>query len=141
MSAHIVENPRGEPRVWRVGEPFEWFARRFITRVGRPFPGLATLFSALRITRGRRSDYDFIMLRLHDLAKLDEGYQRTAPQLTIPLPPHSTWLVYSDQVLHAATAGQYILEQTFHLPFCAMLDESRSPVRVLERLTGRDLLR
>jgi hypothetical protein len=36
-------------------------------------------------------------------------------------------------------AGQYQLEQTFLLPVDAMLDESRSPLRILERLTGRRL--
>jgi hypothetical protein len=133
-------NPHGEPRVWRVGEPFEAFARRFLTRVGRSVPGMATLLSALRITKGKRSEYDFTMLRLHDLAKQDESYQRNAPQLTIPFPPHCTWLAYSDQVLHAAMGGQYMLEQTIHLSLCAMQDESRSPLRVLERRTGRNLL-
>jgi hypothetical protein len=42
-------------------------------------------------------------------------------------------------VSHAATAGQYQLEQTFLVPVQAMLDEQRSPLRVLERLKGRRL--
>jgi hypothetical protein len=36
-------------------------------------------------------------------------------------------------------AGQYQLEQTFLLPVQAMLDDSRSPLRVLERLKQRPL--
>jgi len=34
-------NPRGHPRVWNVGEPFEDFARRFLPRVPRYSPALA----------------------------------------------------------------------------------------------------
>ena len=41
---------------------------------------------------------------------------------------------------HAATRGQYQLEQTFLLPVGAMLDEQRSPLRILERLKGRSLM-
>jgi hypothetical protein len=36
-------------------------------------------------------------------------------------------------------AGQFCFEQTFYLPVAAMQDASRSPLRVLERLTGRSL--
>jgi hypothetical protein len=37
-------------------------------------------------------------------------------------------------------SGQHQLEQTFLLPVGAMLDEGRSPLRVLERLKGRSLI-
>jgi hypothetical protein len=43
-------------------------------------------------------------------------------------------MAFTDQVSHAAMSGQYQLEQTFYLPVAAMIDESRSPLRVLERL-------
>ena len=36
-------------------------------------------------------------------------------------------------------SGQFQLEQTFLLPVAAMLDEMRSPLRILERLKGRRL--
>src|SRR5580658_5483229 len=32
-------NPVGKPRVWRLGEPFEDVAKRFLPGIGRPFPG------------------------------------------------------------------------------------------------------
>ena len=55
-------------------------------------------------------------------------------------PPGSTWVAFTDQVSHAAMAGQYQLEQTFLVPLAAMLDEQRSPLRILERLMGRPLV-
>jgi hypothetical protein len=36
-------------------------------------------------------------------------------------------------------SGQFAFEQTFYLPVNAMKDPERSPLRVLERLTGRTL--
>ena len=71
--------------------------------------------------------------------KSDPDYQRDAPQEAIDLPPNSSWIVYTDQVPHAAIAGQYVLEQTFHLPVAGMHDPEKSPLCVLEELAGRKL--
>jgi hypothetical protein len=79
------------------------------------------------------------MLRLHDLMKQDSDYQSSSPQELVDLPAGSTWLTFTDQVAHAAMAGQYQFEQTFLLPVSAMLNDVRSPLRVLERLKGRRL--
>jgi hypothetical protein len=79
------------------------------------------------------------MLQLHDRGKLDDAYQREAKRERIDFPPGSTWLCFTDQVLHAALGGQYLLEQTFLLPPTAMRYPERSPLRTLERLTGRAL--
>jgi 3-deoxy-D-manno-octulosonic acid hydroxylase-like protein len=132
---------RGRPRVWRLGEPFADMAPRYLPRIARPVAGSAWLFDRLGITKGRRSEYDHIMLRLHDMLKADQRYQAEAPQQQVPFPPGSTWIVFSDQVLHAAMSGQYLLEQTFHLPVAAMRDERTAPLRTLERLSGRRLVR
>jgi hypothetical protein len=51
----------------------------------------------------------------------------------------STWLCFTDQVLHAALSGHCALEQTFHVPVAAMEHPERSPLRVLEGLAGRAL--
>ncbi|MBV9105215.1 MAG: Kdo hydroxylase family protein, partial [Verrucomicrobia bacterium] len=51
----------------------------------------------------------------------------------------STWLAFTDQVSHAAMRGQYQLEQTFLVAVANLRDETGSPLRVLERLTGRNL--
>ncbi len=56
------------------------------------------------------------MLQLHDRMKGDEDFQRDAPQAAIDFPAGSTWLAFTDQVSHAALAGQYQLEQTFLVP-------------------------
>jgi len=71
--------------------------------------------------------------------KEDETFQRTSAQTAIDFPAGSTWLAFTDQVSHAAMSGQYQLEQTFLVPVAAMSDPERSPLRVLERITGRSL--
>jgi hypothetical protein len=132
-------NPSGKPRVWRVGEPFPDFAQRFLPALGRPVPGVAWLLAAVGATRGRRSAYDQLMLRLHNRVKHDLAYQESAPKVEIAFPARTSWLCYSDQVVHAAVAGQYALEQTFYLDIASMADPARSPVRELERMTARQL--
>jgi 3-deoxy-D-manno-oct-2-ulosonic acid (Kdo) hydroxylase len=129
----------GAPRAWRVGEPFADFAQQFLPRTGGALPGTAWLLQQLGITKGRRSEYDRIMLRLHDTGKLDAAYQSGAPKADVAFAAGTTWLCFTDQVLHAALAGHCALEQTFHLPVAAMAHPERSPLRVLERLAGRAL--
>jgi hypothetical protein len=133
-------NPEGRPRSWRVGEDFDALATRFEPRLRMPMPGAGVLRHALRLTKTRRSAYDALMLQLHDRMKEDVAYQAAAPQQPFDFPPGSAWMAFTDQVSHAAMSGQYQLEQTFLLPVGAMLDEARSPLRVLERLKGRSLI-
>jgi hypothetical protein len=132
--------PDGAARAWRVGEPFPEFARQFLPRTGAAVPGSAWLLERLGITKGRRSEYDRIMLRLHDTGKLDGTYQSGGPKADVSFAAGTTWLCFTDQVLHAALAGHCALEQTFHLPVAAMAHPERSPLRVLERLAGRALV-
>jgi hypothetical protein len=132
-------NPSGKPRVWHLGEPFEAFASRFLPKVPRPIPGRAWIEATLGITKGQRALYDHIMLHLHDQGKYDAEYQREAPRQEIAFASGSTWAAFTDQVLHAATGGQFALEQTFELPVAALLKPDLAPLRVLERLTGRTL--
>ena len=132
-------NPHGEDRVWRLGEPFEQVAKRFIPAIHRPFPGSAACLRFLKITKSYRTLYDHYMLRLHNRMKADQQYQKEAPQCEVRFPAGSTWIVQTDHVSHAAMTGQYTLEQTFHLPVHAMLDESHSPLRILERIIGQRL--
>ena len=132
-------NPHGAPRVWEIGETFDAVATAFRDRVPPQLPGSAWLLDNLNITRSRRSAYDHIMLNLHDKPKLDANYQRTAPRTRVELPAHSTWLVFTDGVMHAALAGQFLLEQTFYLPVAAMQNEACAPLRKLEKLLQRQL--
>lgn len=133
-------NPEGEPRIWQVGEPFEDLAARFLPGIAPPLPGTARLLSALRVTKGRRSAYDHIMLKLHYRMKSDAAYQRGAPQAEVAFPAGTTWVCFSDQVSHAVLRGQYMLEQTLLMPVTAMRDPGRAPLRVLERLAGQALV-
>ena len=80
------------------------------------------------------------MLDLHDAAKLDDRYQADALRRRVEFPAGSMWVVYTDAAMHAALAGQHALEQTYLLAPHAMADESRAPLRILERVLGRALL-
>jgi hypothetical protein len=132
-------NPGAARRVWKIGDLFEQTAAEFLPRVPRPLPGSAALLKALKITKSERSEYDHSMLRIHDAMKLDTAYQGRASHLTFGFPPGSTWICFSDQAAHAALAGQFMMEQTLHLPIDAMYFPERSPLKVLERLRGRAL--
>ena len=132
-------DPARHARRWRVGEPFEDVAGRYARGIPAPIPGASLLLRAVRITKSRRSAYDHYMLRLHDRMKADASYQAKAGQRLYDFPAGSTWIVFTDQVSHAAMSGQYALEQTFHLPVRAMQDPTKSPLRVLERLLDRRL--
>ncbi len=127
-------------RHWHVGQPFEDFARAFLPRIGPHFPGKSWLYEKLGVTRGRRSLYDELMLTLHDAGKLDDDFQKNSPQAAMTFPPGCSWLVYTDQVLHAALGGEFALEQTFHLDIAQMQEPENAPVRVLERLSGKTLV-
>jgi hypothetical protein len=133
-------NPFGRPRAWRIGEEFQALAGRFADTLRTPWPGEGILLETLRLTKSRRTPYDSLMLQLHDRMKKDDEFQRASAQETVSFPPGSSWLAFTDQVSHGATAGQYQFEQTFLLPIAAMEDERRSPLRVLERLKGRPLV-
>jgi len=132
-------NPSGRPRRWRVGEPFAAVARRFWPNLRRPVFLSGQLLRLFRVTKSRRTAYDHYMLGLHDAMKADGDYQQRAEQLTHDFPGGSTWICYTDQVSHAATAGQHQLEQTFRLSVRRMCDARTSPLRELECLAGRAL--
>jgi hypothetical protein len=133
-------HPDGIGRLWRVGEPFREFAARFLPRTRRALPGTSWLLHRLHVTKSRRTEYDHLMLQLHDLAKADAEYQSGAPQQRIDFPAGSTWITFSDQVLHAAMSGQYLFEQTYYLDPKGLSDPASSPLAVLETLTGRKLI-
>lgn len=133
-------HPEGVPRVWRVGEPFEAVAKHFLPR-SKPYSGWqAKLLHVLHVTKSLRSEYDHLMLQLHDGMKSDLQYQQDAPQVSMPFPPGSVWVCFSDQTSHAVMSGQYMLEQTFHLPVAKQYDPDASPLAILTRLTGRQLI-
>ncbi|MDP4024364.1 Kdo hydroxylase family protein [Methylobacterium sp. NEAU 140] len=132
-------NPAGEPRRWRVGEDFGSMAERFLPRLPGYSPLSARLLALLKITKAKRSEYDHLMLHLHDALKRDEAYQAQGPQADVDFLPGQTWVTFSDLVMHGAMGGRYMLEQTAYLPVAAQADPSLSPQRILAQKLGRAL--
>lgn len=133
-------NPNGKPRVWRLGEPFPDVIEKIAPRTSKPIPGLRSILQAFKITKSYRTLYDHYMLQIHDKMKEDLEYQKIVPQAEILFPPGSSWIVYSDQVSHAAMAGQHMFEQTFHLPIKGMENPETSPLKVMEKYFGKTLI-
>ncbi len=134
-------NPYGEPRVWHVGEPFSKVISHFAPKLPTYSYSFAKLLFLLKVTKTLRSAYDHYQLNLHDTMKLDDHYQRYAPKQRIDFPAQSTWIVFTDQVSHAALSGQYLLEQTFYLPVPAMAMPETSPLKQWELQKKQTLLR
>ena len=133
-------NPHGQPRVWRIGEPFGDVARRFLPPAHPYSPLQARLLRTVRVTKSLRSEYDHQMLQLHNLMKSDARYQAEAPQETMGFPSGSTWICFSDQTVHAAMSGQHMIERTFHLPVASQYNREASPLAILTRLAGHPLI-
>ncbi len=133
-------NNEGKPRVWRVGEPFADVVNKMAARTSTPFIGLAPILKLLGITKDLRTPYDHYMLQLHDTMKGDKEYQKNVAQEEVLFAPGSSWMVYTDQVSHAALRGQHVLEQTFHLPVSGLKNESTAPLRVLEKYFNKSLV-
>ena len=132
-------NPHGVPRVWRVGEDFETVARQFLPRAKPYRLWQARALNALHVTKSLRSEYDHLMLQMHDAMKRDLDYQKSGTQVTIPFPAGSVWVCFSDQATHAVMSGQYMMEQTMYLPPGRECDPASSPLAILTRMMGRPL--
>lgn len=128
------------PRVWRLGESFDKVAARFLPDIRKPLPLEAQFLSLVKATRGKRTPYDHYMTQIHNAMKADTDYQKNVEQLEFHFPPGSTWMVYTDQVSHAAMNGQFLLEQSFYLPVHAMVTPEMAPLKVLEKTLGTSLL-
>ena len=133
-------NPAGVPRVWRVGDDFETVARQFLPRAKPYRLWQAKALNALHVTKSLRSEYDHLMLQLHDAMKRDEAYQKSGAQVTVPFAAGSVWVCYSDQATHAVMSGQFMMEQTLYLPPGREANPQASPLAILTRLVGRPLV-
>ena len=133
-------HPEGQTHLWRIGEPFEHTAGRFLPLIKPPFPFSSTALMLTSTTKSRRTVYDHMMLCLQDRMKRDEHYQAEAEQAKVEFPAGSTWLAFTDQVSHGAMRGQYQLEQTFLLDINRLHDQNTAPLRVLEKLVRRKLV-
>jgi hypothetical protein len=125
-------NPNHQPRVWNLGDNFNTVLTNFGPQLPTYKPWKAAVLQYLRITKTLRSAYDHYMLHLHDQMKLDDYYQAQVKKTRIDFAAQSTWIVFTDQVSHAALSGQYALEQTFYLPISAMANPDLSPFKQIE---------
>lgn len=143
-------NP-AENRVWITSEGFAKLAKEFAGIVPIPDSNLYSLKSRLsrkikKIARffglkiPLRSPYDSFMLQMHHFLKENSEFQARCPKDRWEFPPLSCWAVFTDEVSHAALSGQYALEQTFIIPQNVLLCPEKSPVCVLERLSGKNLI-
>ena len=133
-------NPNGAPRIWRVGEPFEAVVEKFGPKVSAPPPFSSILLKLFKVTKDYRTLYDHYMLKIHDTMKGDRDYKSSVEKEEVHFPPNSSWIVYTDQVSHAALSGQHVLEQTFYLPPEGLFNIETSPLRVLEKFFHKKLL-
>ncbi|HVO87818.1 MAG TPA: Kdo hydroxylase family protein, partial [Casimicrobiaceae bacterium] len=133
-------DPANRPRRWQVGEPFESFANRWIGSIPERSAGWSEALLARLGLVGPKESYDQLIADLRSAGKRDKEFQRTAPREIIEFPCGSTWIAITDLVVHGGLSGQHSLDQTFFLPAEGMRDPSRSSLRILERMTGRDLV-
>jgi len=133
-------NPDNQPRVWRVGEPFEKIADQFLPLI-KPYSKLqAKLLNVLGLTKSFRSEYDHMMLKIHDAMKSDISYQKNCPQAQFNFMPGDVWVCFSDQTSHAAMSGQFMMEQTYNLPIKALYEPQSSPLALLTSKARRKLV-
>lgn len=138
-----------EPRKWVTSDSFETLAKKFGGTERMPFPKIPKSSVKRRLRRmmktyarksgfpvSLRSPYDDFMLRFHHFLKENEDFQKNGTKDYWEFPPNSCWMVFTDSVSHAALQGKYALEQTFLIPRKALLNPEKSPVSILERLTG-----
>jgi hypothetical protein len=129
-------------RTWITSDPFEVLAKRFGGKEVL-FPhkkntlirSLISLIKKLGLPISLRSPYDVFMLNLHNFLKENETFQQTCSKNYWEFPPNSCWVVFTDQVSHAAIAGQYALEQTFVVPPSALINPQTAPLAILEKLS------
>lgn len=129
-------DPDGAPRRWRIGPTFEAYAQQFLPSLPRANARKSWLLEHLGLTKGRRSRYDEIMLFLHDAAKRDLDWQRSSPAEDVDFVSGCTWIVFTDQVPHAAIAGRNALEQTFYIDPAVLARPETAPLVILGRLCG-----
>jgi len=142
-----------ESRHWVTSEPFAELAKKFGGGQGVSFPRSVNHSLLGRLERKMkqilckaglqiplRSPYDVFMLKLHNFLKENEVFQKECAKDHWEFPPNSCWAVFTDQVSHAALAGQYALEQTYLIPRRALLFPDKAPLSILERLSEGNMV-
>lgn len=142
-----------ESREWITADSFDELVKKYAGSESLPFPK-ATSYS-LTAKLGRlmkkagssvgvpivsRSPYDLFMLKMHHFLKENRDFQENSSKQSWSFPPGSCWMVYTDQVTHAALSGQYALEQTLLVPRDSLIQPEKSPISILERLVGQSMV-
>ncbi len=140
LRVFLNANSNGQPRVWRIGESFVDIARQIAPKIKNYSKVQAKLLHVLGLTKSLRSEYDHLMLGIHDNMKMSDEYQLTSKQMIYAFAPGAVWMCFSDQTSHAVISGQFMFEQTFHLPIASMYRPESSPLLILQRLLKKDLV-
>lgn len=140
-----------ESRHWITSSGFAELAQEYAAKIavppsesyrlaGRLERKLKQWLKKLGVKIALRSPYDTFMLNMHNFLKENSEFQEKCSKDHWDFPPGSCWAAFTDQLSHAALAGQYALEQTFLVPQKVLLCPEKSPISVLERLSGRNLV-
>ncbi|PIS02100.1 MAG: hypothetical protein COT85_06900 [Chlamydiae bacterium CG10_big_fil_rev_8_21_14_0_10_42_34] len=143
-------NP-SDSRHWITSSEFKELAKEFYQIVSIPKSVNYSLAAKLGrkmkrflkssgLKKALRSPYDTFMMNMHNFLKESSAFQESCHKDHWEFPPGSCWAVFTDQVSHAALAGQYALEQTFLVPQRALLYPEKSPLSILEQLSGKNLI-
>lgn len=136
----MTSNPFGE-LAERFGGKDVAFPKGFNNSLGQKIVSMTQKAGkSLGLPLTLRSPYDVFMLQLHNFLKENAQFQETCHKDYWEFPPNSCWMVYTDLVSHAATAGQYALEQTFIVPPDAMVLPEKAPINVLQSLAGTKII-
>ncbi len=136
-----------EGKRWATSKSFAELAQEFAGKV-LPFPKSCTHSLGARLERkmkellasaglkgALRSPYDQFMLRLQRFLRQNEEFQVDGAKIHWDFPPGSSWVLFTDQVSHAALSGLHALEQMFLIPTQALLYPDQAPISILERLS------
>ena len=140
-----------ESRHWITTDGFADLAKAYAERISIPPTvgydlksrlerKMKGLLRSMGVKIPLRSPYDTFMLNMHNFLKENEDFQKNCQKDHWEFHPGSCWAVFTDQVSHAALAGQYAIEQTFLIPQHVLLCPEKSPASVLERMSGRNLV-
>jgi hypothetical protein len=120
-------------------EEFSCFCKKEETLTGKLTKIMKTTANKIGLPFSLPSTYSEFMHKLHKFLKGNKEYQETSHKNLWKFPPNSSWLVFTDSLAHAVKSGQYALEQTFLIPRRAILNPEKSPLCILQRMTGENI--
>lgn len=129
-----------DPQVWATSDKFPEILRRFSEinhvpslsqsewmRVGSQW------MSLFKPGWRGRSDYDRLMMRIHDFLKNDNDFQLRASRKIWSFTPGSMWMAYTDSLSHAWLRGCYTLEHSFFVSPHVLQEPDEAPLARLSR--------